>query len=143
MALTTQQLMPSALTKPGLTPEQQQAIMYSALANPGFSYAPLFSSNALQQMAGLQAQPPQQQAAPVTQQPMTTESIQPQLNRLTQQANNALYGGLLGYNQNMPMMSGGSQPQTFAAPQGDFRSAMTGMQGLLGQGSQPNWRGGY
>lgn len=66
------------------------------------------------------------------QQPLPTQSIQPQLNRLTQQANNALYGGLLGYNQNMPMMSGGSNPQTFAAPQGNFRDAFAGMQGLLG-----------
>jgi hypothetical protein len=73
----------------------------------------------------------QQNQAPA-QQPIGTQQIQPQLNRLTQQANNALYGGLLGYNQNMPMMSGGSNPQTFAAPQGDFRSAFAGMQGLLG-----------
>lgn len=103
----------------------------------------LFNSPAFNGMAYLPStvqyitQPQQVQPQ---QQPMSIQQIQPQMNRLTQQANNALYGGLLGYNQNMPLMSGGSNPQSYAAPQGNFRDAFAGMQGLLGGG---NWRGGY
>lgn len=70
-----------------------------------------------------------QQQQPVA---STSNPLQNQFNRLTQQANNALYGGLLGYNHNLPMMSAGSNPQTFAAPTGNFRDAFAGMQGLLG-----------
>lgn len=117
-----------ALTLQGMNP-----YVYSALTNPAFSYAPqvhnLLGPQIYQQlMNGTTQQQPMPQAAPST----NMQAIQPQLNRLTGQANNALYGGLLGYNQNMPMMSGGSNPQTFSAPQGDFRSAFAGMQGLLG-----------
>lgn len=105
------------------------AILVSNQGNavPGWDYANIILpyGNSAQKVA------PYQQQQPV-QQPYQTQSIQPYLNRLTQQANNALYGGLLGYNQNLPMMSGGQNPQTFAAPQGNFRDAFAGMQGLLG-----------
>lgn len=102
------------------------------LSNPGFSYAPLFHNivqQQLQQLGGANTQP---QATIPPSHPMSMQAIQPQLDRLTGQANNALYGGLLGYNQNLPMQSGGQNPQTFAAPQGNFRDAFAGMQGLLG-----------
>lgn len=111
------------------------------LSGRGMSTDPRSIENAVKRgwLTPYQMQPQQAQApAP---QPLPTQSIQPQLNRLTQQASNALYGGLLGYNP-QPMMSGGQNPQSFAAPQGNFRDAFSNMQGLLGQGNS-NWRGGY
>lgn len=57
------------------------------------------------------------------------DQLQPQYNKLTEQARNALYGGLLGY-QAPALTSGGSNPQSFAAPQGGFRFPF----GLLNQG---------
>jgi hypothetical protein len=71
-------------------------------------------------LSPLQSQNSQQtQAQP--QAPMSTPgSLQSQFNRLTGQASDALNGGLLGY---MPsqLVSSGSNPQTFNAPQGSFR----------------------
>jgi hypothetical protein len=110
---------------PPYIPSWIQGAMIGQGSGNSFDYA---KNQGWLQPLNMQQQPQQQPA----QQPMTTQQIQPQLNRLTQQANNALYGGLLGYNHNLPMMSGGSNPQTFQAPQGDFRSAFAGMQGLLG-----------
>lgn len=103
--------------------------MYANATMPGLNEDMFSKALKLGLLTPLQQSQPAQQPAP---QPLPTQSIQPQLNRLTQQANNALYGGLTGYNQNMPMQSGGSNPQTFAAPTGNFRDAFAGMQGLLG-----------
>lgn len=71
----------------------------------------------------------QQPAAPAPMPAPKTNQLQPQFNKLTGQARDALYGGLLGY-QSPSLTSGGSNPQSFAAPQGGFRFPF----GLLNQG---------
>lgn len=64
----------------------------------------------------------------------TQGALQNQYNRLAQQASNALNGGLLGY-QPSQIQAAGSNPQTFNAPQGNFRNSFAGLQGLLGGGN--------
>jgi hypothetical protein len=56
--------------------------------------------------------------------------LQAQYGRLTGQASDALYGGILGYNPKPMTAMGGQQ---FAAPQGDLQLPFGNMQGLLGQ----------
>lgn len=106
------------------------------LSNPGFSYAPLFWNGVQSQLSGYmhpqapQAQPMQQPAASGP----TPAMLQNQYNRLAQQASNALNGGLLGY-QPSQIQAAGSNPQTYNAPQGNFRNSFAGLQGLLGGGN--------
>jgi hypothetical protein len=56
-----------------------------------------------------------------------------QYDRLTGQASNALYGGILGYNPSAMQSPTG---RMFQAPQGNFRNQFANMQGILG--SQPS-----
>ena len=81
---------------------------------------------ALLGISSIQAAPPQ---APAPTPAPQMNQLQPQFNKLTGQARDALYGGLLGY-QAPALTSGGSNPQSFAAPQGGFRFPF----GLLNQG---------
>jgi hypothetical protein len=75
------------------------------------------------------AQPAQQPVqAP---QPTFAPDFQGQLNTLTNQASNALNGGLLGYTPSV-MTSGGSNPQAFTAPTGNLNSGLWRTIGLLG-----------
>jgi hypothetical protein len=64
--------------------------------------------------------PQQKPAAPTPTPSVVPGQVQNQVNRLTGQARDALYGGILGY-QPQSLVSGGDKPQTFAAPQGGFR----------------------
>jgi hypothetical protein len=82
--------------------------------------------------------PPVAQTAP-TNDPELLKKLQEQYGRLTGQASNALYGGILGYNP-QPMMAEGGQ--SFAAPQGNLQSPFANMQGILGQSTRPQFAGG-
>jgi hypothetical protein len=71
---------------------------------------------------------PPPQAAPVM--PYTNQNVQQQMGRLTGQASDVLYGGILGY-QPKPMTAMGGQQ--FAPPQGNLVDPFQNMQGLLGR----------
>jgi len=115
----------------------EQLLYNSNMAAPGnsnFMFPQAFETdyykNTVIPQQAQQLQPfMQPQAQPAQTQPVMNQNVQQQIGRLTGQASNALYGGLLGY-QPQAMQGGG---QSFAAPQGDFRSAFGGMQGLLGR----------
>ena len=64
--------------------------------------------------------------------------LQAQYGRLTGQASNALYGGILGYNPQPMTALGGQQ---FAAPQGNLQSPFAQMQGILGSTQRPQFGG--
>jgi hypothetical protein len=61
---------------------------------------------------------------------------QAQYGKLTGQASNALYGGILGYNP-QPMTAEGGQ--SFAVPQGNLQQPFSNMQGILGQAQRPQF----
>jgi hypothetical protein len=61
---------------------------------------------------------------------------QAQYGKLTGQASNALYGGILGYNP-QPMTAEGGQ--SFAVPQGNLQQPFSNMQGILGQAQRPKF----
>lgn len=65
-------------------------------------------------------------------------TLQPYVNRMTQNASNALYGGLLNYSpQSMVAGSAGGTPQNSTVPQFDIQSALKGMNGQsLGFGNR-------
>ena len=94
--------------------------------NPQTSYQ-LISSGQIKPIQLSQPQAP----APAPQ-PSQAPQMQAQMNRLTGQARDALYGGLLGY-QSPGLQSGGSNPQSFAAPQGSFRFPFGLLNGNGGQ----------
>ncbi len=69
-------------------------------------------------------------------------TLQPYINRMTGNASNALYGGLLGYNpQSLVAGDAGGTPQNGQAPQWHLPSAITtpnqGQIGLLGAQANP------
>jgi hypothetical protein len=74
--------------------------------------------------------------APPTVDPELLKKLQAQYGRLTGQASNALYGGILGYNP-QPMTAEGGQ--SFAPPQGNLQQPFSNMQGILGQAQRPQF----
>jgi hypothetical protein len=113
---------------------------FSALTNPNFSYAAqawnTLGPQIYNQMMGANTQPqpaPQPNANMTAAAAARAAALQAQYNRLAGQASNALNGGLLGY-QPSQIQAAGSNPQTFNAPQGNFRNSFAGLQGLLGGG---------
>lgn len=97
-------------------------------------------------------QAPQVQGSGMYQDPFGTAmsgtmkgTLQPFINRNTQQASNALYGGLLGYQpQSMVAGDAGGTPQNSMVPQWSMPSAIQqGQAGLLGgQFGNRSWMGG-
>jgi hypothetical protein len=98
---------------------------------------------------GGQQQPQAPQGANVFTDPFGTASsggvkgtLQPYINRQNQQASNALYGGLLGYQpQSMIAGNAGGTPQNSQVPQWMLPSAIPQMTqgGLLGNFGQRSW----
>lgn len=77
--------------------------------------------------------PMQQQAAPQqSMNPQGTKAFQDKLNRLTINASDALYGGLLGYNPK-PIMSPTGNTYNPPAPTGGFRFPFGLLNGMGGQ----------
>lgn len=62
--------------------------------------------------------------------PVTNQNVKQQMGRLTGQASDALYGGILGY-QPKPMTAMGGQQ--YEPPQGNLVDPFLNMQGLLGR----------
>jgi hypothetical protein len=62
--------------------------------------------------------------------PVMNQNVKQQMGRLTGQASDALYGGILGY-QPKPMTAMGGQQ--FAPPQGNLVDPFLNMQGILGR----------
>lgn len=115
---------------------------FSALTNPNFSYAAqswnMLGPQIYNQLMGANTQPqpaPQNNGnADAAAAAARAAALQAQYNRLAGQASNALNGGLLGY-QPSQIKAAGPNPQTFNAPQGNFRNSFAGLQGLLSGGN--------
>ena len=71
--------------------------------------------------------------------PQMAEKLKAHYGKLTGQASDALYGGILGYNP-QPMTANGGQQ--FALPQGNLQNPFANMQGILGQSMRPQFAGG-
>jgi hypothetical protein len=102
---------------------------------------PIFGSwgldiNARPQPYTAPAQPQVQQSQYKTD-PELLKRLQAQYSKLTGQASNALYGGILGY-QPQPMTAAGGEQ--FAAPQGNLQAPFANIQGILGR---PQFQGQF